>query len=128
MKSTQMCPSCGASLDLSFGHAVEPEDFADFWASHAAHQETSAHQRSAAADPLRVERPPLKSAVSVLIAGADASTPLISGVSSIVVHAVSDDGSSLCHRVPAQALLRVDDGLWSSVPGYERCLECAALS
>jgi hypothetical protein len=90
--------------------------------------EATERQKLAARDPLRVETSPLGSAVSVLMAGADAATPGESGMSSIVVHAVAAAGSSLCGRVSAQALLRSDDGLWSSVPGYERCLECSALS
>jgi hypothetical protein len=85
------------------------------------------YQKLAARDPLRVERP-LTSVISVLMAGAVAETPGEQGLSSIVVHAVAGGGASLCGRVPADAQLRVDDGLWSSVPGFERCLECTALS
>jgi hypothetical protein len=85
------------------------------------------YKRLAARDPLRVEHP-LISVISVLMAGAVAETPGESGLASIVVHAVAGNGASLCGRVPADAQLRVDDGLWSSVPGFDRCLECTALS
>jgi hypothetical protein len=104
------------------------ETQADFWATHDCDGGLTEREKLAARDPLRVEQPMLACAVSVLMAGADASTPEETGMSAIVVHAVAADGSSLCGQVPAQALLRVDDGLWSSVPGYERCLECDALS
>jgi hypothetical protein len=91
------------------------------------HSDTPEYQKLAARDPLRVERP-LTSVISVLMAGAVAETPGEQGLSSIVVHAVAGNGASLCGRVPADAQLRVDDGLWSSVPGFERCLECTALT
>jgi hypothetical protein len=99
----------------------------DFWATHDGQPEATEQEKLAARDPLRVEQPPIRCAVSVLLAGAVASTAKDSGMSAIVVHAVASDGASLCDRVPAVALLEVGDGLWSSVPGYERCLECSVL-
>jgi hypothetical protein len=100
---------------------------ADLWISTDGRRQATEREKLAASDPLRIEQP-LHAAVSVLMAGAVATTPDQSGMAAIVVHAVAGDGGSLCERVPAQALLRSDDGLWSSVPGYERCLECSALS
>jgi len=99
----------------------------DILAVDGEQSDTPEYQRLAARDPLRVERP-LTSVISVLMAGAVAETPGEQGLSSIVVHAVAGIGASLCGLVPADAQLRVDDGLWSSVPGFERCLECTALS
>jgi hypothetical protein len=104
-----------------------PDGAPDLLAVDGEHSEAPEYQRLAARDPLRVERP-LTSVISVLMAGAVAETPCESGLSAIVVHAVAGNGASLCGRVPADAQLRVDDGLWSSVPGFERCLECTALS
>jgi hypothetical protein len=98
----------------------------DFWTTHQGGGEVTEREKDAASDPLSVERP-LHSAISVLMAGAIAATPQQLGLSAMVVHAVAADGSSLCGRVSAAALLRSNDGLWSSVPGYERCLECSAL-
>jgi hypothetical protein len=100
----------------------------DFWTAHDGESEATEREKLAARDPLRVEQPPLKCAVSVLMAGSVSTTAEVSGMSAIVVHAVAGDGASLCDRVSAVALLEVDDGLWSSVPGYERCLECSALT
>ena len=100
---------------------------ADFWRTHG-QREATEREKLAARDPLRVEQPPIRCAVSVLMAGAVATTAEDSGMSAIVVHAVASDGAALCDRVPAAALLEVDDGLWSNVPGYERCLECSALA
>jgi hypothetical protein len=100
----------------------------DFWTTHDGQREATEREKLAARDPLRVEQPLRKCAVSVLMAGAVSTTAADSGMSAIVVHAVASDGASLCERVPAVALLEVDDGLWSSVPGYERCLECSALT
>jgi hypothetical protein len=99
----------------------------DFWTTHDGQREATEREKLAARDPLRVEQP-IKCAVSVLMAGAVSTTAADSGMAAIVVHAVARDGASLCQRVPAVALLVVDDGLWSSVPGYERCLECSALT
>jgi hypothetical protein len=100
----------------------------DFWATPDGDGEAAGYEKLAARDPLSVQRPPLSAAISVLMAGAVATTPSESGLSSVVVHAVTADGASLCQRVSPDALLRSDDGLWSSVPGYERCLECEALA
>jgi hypothetical protein len=100
----------------------------DFWTTQGGQRAATERERLAARDPLRVEQPPIKCAVSVLMAGAVATTADFSGMSAIVVHAVAADGASRCDRVPAVALLAVDDGLWSSVPGYERCLECSVLT
>jgi hypothetical protein len=104
-----------------------PDGASEIQAVDGEQSDAPEYQRLAARDPLRVERP-LTSVISVLMAGAVAETPGESDLSSIVVHAVAGIGASLCGRVPADAQLRVDDGLWSSVPGFERCLECAALS
>jgi hypothetical protein len=100
---------------------------ANFWRTHG-QREATEREKLVARDPLRVEQPPIRCAVSVLMAGAVATTAEDSGMSAIVVHAVASDGASLCDRVPTAALLEVDDGLWSNVPGYERCLECSALA
>jgi hypothetical protein len=100
----------------------------DSWTTQVGQREATEREKMAARDPLRVEQSPLKCAVSVLMAGAVSTTAEDSGMAAIVVHAVGSDGASLCERVPAVALLEVDDGLWSSVPGYERCLECSTLT
>jgi hypothetical protein len=104
-----------------------PDGVPDILGVDGEQSDTPEYQKLAARDPLRVERP-LTSVISVLMAGAVAETPGESGLSSIVVHAVAGTGASLCGQVPADAQLRIDDGLWSSVPGFERCLECTALS